>query len=162
MFAGVALIALHSTATAQDSDRIPADIQAQIKEKCVKRNPDDYMMQDGCIMVQSESYLKVHGGDKVPSLDLDLTGIPSAFDRAQINNTAYLTVAATFCRIDVGTMAGRYRERAIASDRLSTDDVLGQIEATIGEQEAKASRDGKAFCAEARKNLPNFIADLKN
>lgn len=42
---------------------IPGKVRAQIKAKCVNRYPDDYMMQDGCIMVQSDSYLKVHGDE---------------------------------------------------------------------------------------------------
>jgi hypothetical protein len=42
-----------------DYSRIPVDIRAKIKAKCIAENPDDYGTQAGCIWHQSKSWLDV-------------------------------------------------------------------------------------------------------
>jgi hypothetical protein len=159
----VASLAPAGPVAADDYSQIPAKIRGQIKAKCVARYPDDYMMQDGCIMVQSESYVKVHGGEApaaaLPEMNLD--GIPSAFDQAQMNNSAYLSVVKSTCKVDVGTMPDQYRERAIASDRLDAKQVRAFIAQGVKEQQRAAKKDQKGFCAQAKANFQNFVDDLE-
>ena len=149
-------------ASADDFSRIPEDIRSQIKTKCIGNYPDDYVMQYGCISMQSKGYLKVHGND-IPKSELTVAGgVPSAYDLAQVNNAAYLTVVKMMCRIDVDAMLEKYRQRVFTSARLNEKQVGEMIAAGIGDQQRAALVDGGAFCAVARANLPKFVADLKN
>jgi hypothetical protein len=156
------ILSVFSEATfAGDYDQIPAEIRKKIKSKCVSSYPDDYSIQRGCISLQSDAYLDVHGGDTPPAdTKIDLTGIPSAVDIAQINNAAYLSVAKAICKIDTGIMVAQYVDRAIASDRLNAGQVEDMVAGQLAERILTARRDKKTFCAEAKRNLPNFVSDL--
>ena len=145
-----------------DYSRIPTQIRSQIKAKCVGSYPEDYVMQYGCISMQSKGYLKVHGGDLAKAEPEIVTGVPSAYDRAQINIFAYLTVVKMTCRISVDNMLEKYRQRVFASGRLNEKQVREMIAAGIRDQQRAAQVDGRSFCAMAKANLPNFVADLKN
>lgn len=155
--ATILLANIYPSSAQSDYSGIPSAIRIEIKANCVRQYPTDYVMQHGCIMLQSESYLKVHG----PRREIDVTGIPSAHDRAQINNSAYLTVAKSVCGVDVGTMPARYRDRAAASDRLNAEHVRDMIAGTIERFQSEAKADKIGFCAQAKTNLPNFVADLE-
>ena len=149
----------------EDYQNIPSSVKKEIKSKCVSQFPDDYFMQSGCIKLQSDSYIEVHGNEGGASNDapeIDLTGIPSAFDKAQMNNAAYLSVVKKVCKIEVGKMPEQYRERAVASDRLNAVDVDSIISSLADDDLKKAKRNSKIFCAEAKRNFKNFDTDLEN
>lgn len=147
------------SAYADDYSRIPANIRAQIKQKCVAQHPDDFTMQDGCIMNQSDSYLRVHGSDVE---NLDVRGIPSAVDQAAINNAAYLTVVGKFCKTDTATMVSAYKANALKDGRLSAKQRDGMIAEGIKTSTRDAKKNTKAFCAQFASNRENFEYDLKN
>ncbi|MDQ6437240.1 hypothetical protein RB623_24580 [Mesorhizobium sp. LHD-90] len=151
-----------SPALADDFNPIPKEIRSQIKAKCVASYPDDYVMQYGCVSMPSKGYLKVHGAETAKAEPQVAAGVPSAYDRAQINNSAYLTVVKMTCRVDVDALLRQYWERAIASGRLNERDVRELIAAGIRDQQRAAQVDGRYFCAMAKANLPNFVADLEN
>lgn len=139
---------------ADDYSAIPSGIRAKIKSKCVNRYPDDYSMQDGCIMVQSDSYLKVHGGESPPE--------PTGADLVSIRNVAYLQAARKLCGLEVLKLAEGYEKRALAIPGMDMVTIFRAIREQSKFEEAEGRKHRKVFCAEASKNLSNFAADLKN
>lgn len=91
-FAALVAITLGGTASALAADytNIPAPVRAQIKAKCVATYPDDYGMQNGCIIVQSDSFLAVEG--YAPPL-VEANG----WVRGQITNAAQASAFETLC-----------------------------------------------------------------
>jgi hypothetical protein len=155
---------LSQSASAEDYENIPKAARSKIKSKCVAQFPDDYFMQEGCINLQSNSYLKVHGAEtEVKSVipEIDVTGIPSSFDSAQMNNSAYLSVAHKTCKIEVGKMPDQYRERAVASDRFNAKEVDEIISGLTKNFTKEAKLNSKAFCVKVKKNFQNFVSDLQ-
>jgi hypothetical protein len=152
-------------ALSEKYENIPALVRSEIKTKCVREYPDDYLMQSGCINLQSEAYIEVHGNKeetKKPKPEVEVDGIPSAFDRAQMNNAAYLSVTKQICKIEVGRMPDQYRERAVASDRLNAAQVDSMIRRIKEDYLKKAKRSPKTFCAEAKRSIHNFVSDLES
>ena len=80
-------------ARAEDYSQIPTHIRTDIKAKCVAQYPDDYGMQHGCILVQSDSYMAVRGYAAEPEPMVEANG----WVRGQITNAAQASAFETLC-----------------------------------------------------------------
>ena len=151
----VAAIAAAFILPAEAGNNIPAEIQTSIKTNCIRKWPDNYVMQDGCIEVQSKAYLKVHGTSAPREVSL------TTADGVDFRNSAYLSVAAKKCAIKVGVMVEDYKVRGRMMNGHVSDSTINEYLASYVKQyTAEVRKNRKAFCATAQSNLHNFVADI--
>lgn len=142
--------------TGDDYSRIPAEIRAGIKAKCVAENPGDYFLQNGCINLESQSWLKVQDYAPAPQPRIITTA-----DGTDFRNHAYLKVAAQKCALKVDNLVHDYKVRGrMMNGDLSDATIDTYIAGYLRQFQDEARKDRKAFCAQAKKNLPNFVDDI--
>lgn len=95
-----------------------------------------------------------------PTRAQDMTANPMGYDRAAINNAAYLSSVEAVCGYKLAEMIEHYRSKAISGNQPMEREIRSGIKALAYGLTDAARRHPSSFCAEARLNLPKLQAGL--